>query len=333
MTTTTNTPRVGGTDLSPAAAATHRASHTGFPLLLALRDDAAGDAALAMTQALASERGATPTIVHVVELGSGIGIGVAPLVDAFLHDPEFTAIHTAALRKRYQGADGVERWPIEIRAGDAAAAVVELARETRAQLIVMGLRHHGAISRAAADDTVHEVMRSGVAPVLAVPAVSPEYAPTPTLPARVMVAIDFSAASIRAAKLARRLMDSNGVLYLAHVKFPLIAGETERYEGMHLVHRAGIDAAFEGVVRELATRGLTCTPVTLDGDPVEALRTLAERMHPDLVAIGSQRHNWLDHLLLGSVARSIASDARWPVLVTPPLPRPPAPEAAPSGAA
>lgn len=293
-----------------------------LPMLLALNDDACGESVLALAQALTRERGALPTVLHVVEIGAGVGVGVSMLLDSFEHDPEFVELHANALRHRFPGSRVLERWPIEICAGDATAGILKLARQIQPALILMGLGRHRRLGRIVGDDTTREVMREGVAPVLAVPPLAEPYRPSTQLPGCVLVAMDFSAASMRAAHLARTLMQENGVMHLAHVRFPLLAHAGERYEGMQLVHTAGVEAAFAAATRELACDGLTVTSTVLDGEPASALLDLASTVHPDLIAIGSQRHEWLERVLLGSVARAITDDGRWPVLVTPPLRRP-----------
>jgi nucleotide-binding universal stress UspA family protein len=316
MTTTSTT--TSAIDHAPRATD----ARTSFPMLVALNDDACGDSAVALAQALVRERGADPTVLHVVEVGAGIGVGVSMLVDAFERDPEFVSLHTGQLRRRFRGAAAFEQWPVTIRVGDASAGILEVARQLQPALIVMGLGRHGRVGRAVGDDATRDVMREGVAPVLALPPLAEPYRPSTQLPGRVLVAMDFSAASMRAARLARRIMRDGGVLHLAHVRFPLLAEEGERYEGMHVVHTAGVEAAFEAAVRELSGGAVTVTTTVCDGDPATALLELAERVQPDLIAIGSQRHHWLERMLLGSVARAIADDGRWPVLVTPPQRRP-----------
>lgn len=330
ITTTTDRIVRSSTDASHehASAATRTGgARTSFPILVAIDDDACGESALALAQALVRERGALPTLVHVVEIGTGmgVGVGISMLVETFEHDPDFVALHTNRLRRRFQTIAPLDRWPVVIHAGDATAGILETARELQPSLIVMGLGHHGRMGRLVGDDTTREVMREGVAPVLALPPLATPYRPSTRLPARVLVAMDFSAASMRAARLARSIMQENGVLHLAHVRFPMLSEEGERYEGMQRVHSAGIDAAFDAVVSELSGGALTVTTMIRDGDPADALRELATSLQPDLIAIGSQRHHWLERMLLGSVARAMADDGRWPVLVTPPERRPDSP--------
>lgn len=330
---TTTTDRIGRSSINTSPEQARFAVRTGdtrtsFPILVAVDNDACGESALALAQALVRDRGALPTVLHVVEIGAGgggVGVGMSMLVETFAHDPEFIALHTNQLRRRFQTVAPLDRWPVTIHAGDPTAGILETARQLQPALIVMGLGHHGRVGRIVGDDTTREVMREGIAPVLALPPLAAPYRPSTRLPRRVLVAMDFSTASMRAARLARSIMQEDGELFLAHVRFPLLSEEGERYEGMHRVHSAGIDAAFDTVMSELSGGPLTVTPLIRDGEPAAALCALATTLQPDLIAIGSQRHHWLERMLLGSVARAMADDGRWPVLVTPPERRPDSP--------
>src|SRR5207237_1611290 len=56
-----------------------------------------------------------------------------------------------------------------LRKGEAAHAVVDTARHTHAQLIVMGTRGRGAIGRALLGSTAADVLRDATVPVMVVP--------------------------------------------------------------------------------------------------------------------------------------------------------------------
>ncbi|HXC26131.1 MAG TPA: universal stress protein, partial [Gemmatimonadaceae bacterium] len=81
----------------------------------------------------------------------------------------------------------------------------------------------------------------------------------------------------------------------------------------------GIDVAFTQIIAALApTPGMTITPVRRVGAPVLELTAACEALQPDLFAIGSQRHPFIERVRLGSVAAAMAKDGRWSMLVTPP---------------
>jgi nucleotide-binding universal stress UspA family protein len=118
-------------------------------------------------------------------------------------------------------------------------------------------------------------------------------------------------------------MDQHGIMILAYVEPRRGTHDPEYAGGVRTVQAAGVEVSFEQVINELApTAGMSITHTTLRGDPVEELKTLAEKVNPDLVAIGSQRHGWLERLLLGSVTSAMVRDGRWSMLVVPPARRP-----------
>lgn len=289
------------------------------PILVAVAADECTPAAVTVTEALASQRGAVPTLLYVMELfPSGTfegGLGVSAAADEFL-DPASLTCDEVALRAACGAGAGVPAtWPFEIELGQSAATIIARAHGIGAKLIVMGMHHHGTVDRVLGADTLRAVMALGGIPVLGV-------RPTlTTLPRSVLVAMDFSGASLRAARLARELMDASGTMYLVFVD-PMAGGPvSEATARERLIREHGIDATFAKVIRALdPPPGMTIIPVRRGGTPIAELIASCELLQPDLVAVGSQRHPWLERLRLGSVAAALARDSRWSLLVTPPAP-------------
>jgi nucleotide-binding universal stress UspA family protein len=197
--------------------------------------------------------------------------------------------------------------------GEVARVVVDQARQLGSELIVMGLNRHGLAGRAMGRNTVGGVMAIGGVPVLAV---RPELS---GLPKRVVVAMDFSRASIRAAHFARRVLDDKGTMTLLFVE-PAASGQSrESDEGPELIRKKGVAAMFDQVVSSLGPpSGVTVVTAIRTGEPAAEIARFCDETHADLVAVGSQRHRFLDRLFLGSVSKAIAGYGRWSVLVTPP---------------
>lgn len=201
-------------------------------------------------------------------------------------------------------------WPVTVRAGDAAEMIVQTATDHGDDLVVVGLRRHGMLDRVFRDETALNVMRRSPVPVLAV---------TPlldALPRRVIVAVDFSRASVRAARLAAQVVARDGVLLLVHVQ-PEHRERDEATEGARLVYAQGLSSAFSRLRRDLGVpAGVTVEPVVLSGAPAAELLSLADRADASLIAIGSHRRALADRVLLGSVTAAVARDARCSMLVT-----------------
>ncbi len=289
----------------------------GVGILIALTDDDRAPATIEVAQSLTDRKGGRPGVVYVIEVSASVpeAAMVSVALEDSLRDPGRRAAQEAEMRALlHLDDDGKAAWPFSIKVGNVASVVVQEARIREAGLIVMGLNRHAALGRAIGRDTVRQVMSHSDVPVLAVSDT------LHGLPKRIVVAIDFSRASIRAARLARRIVDDSGEMVLLFIEPLLLAGNTESSEGLQLIRDRGVAAAFDELIADLNSDESIpiSTKVLKDGKPSARIVSFCEDFDPDLIAMGSQRHRFLDRLLLGSTARAVAADGRWSVLVTPP---------------
>lgn len=203
-------------------------------------------------------------------------------------------------------------WEVLVAAGPAPEVIGTAARELGVAMVLMGLRARTAMQRAVRAESVMRVMRETTIPILAT---------TPTLtgmPRRVMAAVDFGRAGVRAARAALSLLGEGGTLDLVFVdreSFPV----SETLEGSEVIHRQGVAAAFERLRAELAApASVAVTTTVLEGAPSEALRQFAEQVGPDVIAVGARKHGLVDRMLLGSVTADLVHDGRWSLLIVPP---------------
>ncbi len=300
----------------PSAAPEALTASGEFGVLLALTEDELADSAVAVTRALNERRGAGPSALYVIEVGTSVPEAAIVIVsiEEDLQDPRIRERQTLEMRKTLHLDHGpAAAWPLTLAVGNVARVVVEHAERSGARMVVLGLNRHGTAGRVMGKDTVRGVMAISSVPVLAV---RPELT---DLPKRIVVPVDFSRASIRAAHLARRIVDEHGTIHLVFVEPSTSQARTESDEAFELIHARGVEAAFKELAAELwPSVGVTIDTVVLRGSPVAEITRFAAECDADLIAVGSQRHPFLDRLLLGSVAKAIAADARWSVLVTPP---------------
>ncbi len=271
-----------------------------FPLLLALADDETAAASIRVALALAKCKGAVPTVVRALGDMRAAEVAVSPLGGIALEEyfgQEYKRLCRDAVEKQVRSVAGQVEWQLDITDQSPIEAIVALASGLRAGLIVMGLRHHGVLRRAISRDLLGEVLRVTRVPVLAV------RADISGLPKRVVVAIDFGAASIRAAHLARHLLDNDGTMYFVHVS-------RENSDGL----RARLDA----LVDDLAPApGMTVSSILLHGDVQSSVEGLAHAVGADLLAVGKEEHSLFDRLATGSMSMKLAHTARWSTLVVP----------------
>ena len=189
--------------------------------------------------------------------------------------------------------------------------ILGVAEDQKSELIVMGLRPHAFLDRVFRDETALAVMRHATVPVFAV---------TPTLtrlPRSIAVAVDFSRASIAAARVAMTLVEEGGSVLLVYVEPPV-----ERLtggEGFGVIYAQGVSAAFTRLRQELrGSRNVDIETIVLNGRVAAELLSFAERADVDVLAVGSQRHSIMHRAFLGSVTTALARAATRSLLVVPP---------------
>ena len=232
-------------------------------------------------------------------------------------DPEVEARRaadlTAAVEAQAQRVlGGRARWNIEVRAGEPARAIVEAAREAGAHLVVTGLGRHGLVDRVFGDETALRLIRLGSLPVLAVPA-SFVHAPR-----HIVVAMDFSQPSIRAARMAIDMAAESATVHLVHVA-PRDASSMLWSGGDWL---ATYEADAHAELTRAAARlnpppGITVERTVLHGDPATQLLAYVAKVDADLIAAGSHGHGFVARVLVGSVVTKVLRGSACGVLITP----------------
>jgi nucleotide-binding universal stress UspA family protein len=293
----------------------------GLPILVAVTDDGLSEPAVLLAQDLAKRRDVRPRLVYVMELSMStspegmVGVSTAALSDALL-DSAARQRDEQDLRKAIHLDVGLPlEWPFDIELGAAASCIVERANISHSAMIVMGLHRHSTAGRLLGNDTVREVIAIGGIPVIAA------RTPLAALPKSVVVAVDFSRASLHAAALVRQLMDEAGTMHLVFIKRPS-QDKSESAEGRRLIETHGVTAAFNQLSTALRPgKSMTITSICRQGNTITELKRLCAELQPDLLAIGSQRHSLWERLRLGSIASAMLQDSRWSMLITPPKSR------------
>jgi nucleotide-binding universal stress UspA family protein len=132
-----------------------------------------------------------------------------------------------------------------------------------------------------------------------------------------VVGLDFSSASVQAARLAARLVAPNGRLTLLHVQ-PRFEQASANWQAWDAEYTRTMPPLFDEVRAQLTPHnGVLVETVTVRGDPAASLVSMAQQTQCDLIAVGTQRHNVLERLIVGSVATRVLRSARCSVLAVP----------------
>ena len=278
-------------------------------VLLATDASPAAAAATRVVDALAKRWSTTP---HVCTVIPSPHTAIDPIGVTLAYTPSMAEEMHHAVTDQLASCAESSGWSRETAAGVPAGEIVRLANTRGSDLIVLGLRPHAFFDRLFRDETALSVMRQASVPVLAV---------TPLLtrlPRRIAVAIDFSRASIAAARAALTLLDDGGTLLLVYVEPP---GEPRApaTEGFTTIYAQGVAAAFTRLRSELASRTTArIETVVLRGNVPAELQSFAYRAEVDLLAVGSQRHSIARQAVVGSVTSALARAATTSLFVIPP---------------
>jgi nucleotide-binding universal stress UspA family protein len=194
--------------------------------------------------------------------------------------------------------------------GRMGPTIARAARDCGASLIVMGLTRVGLASRLLGSGAVARVLQSAQKPVLAVTATTRE------LPRAAVAAIDFSPASLRAAREARDLLQRPGKLHLVHVRRapPAMGWDID---GWDAAYDAGVAIKLGELTRELTTEGITVVPRIESGSVLDNLLRVADEANADVIACGSRNANIGEHHLLGHVPLQLMLAGERSVLMAP----------------
>jgi nucleotide-binding universal stress UspA family protein len=205
---------------------------------------------------------------------------------------------------------GDNEWPVQIETGDPAETIAANASDNDAKLVIVGLGGHGGTARIFGSETALRLVRVSETPVLAV---EPHLT---YLPKRILVAMDFSDASIEAARLALELADESGSMVLVHVvpwkRTPDVPEEWIR------AHEASVSAQLSRVVGWLNRQSpFRIGQRILYGRAGGTLLKYAEELDVDLIATGTHGRTAAKRLLGGQTVDKLIRGARCSVLVFP----------------
>jgi nucleotide-binding universal stress UspA family protein len=177
-------------------------------------------------------------------------------------------------------------------------------------MIVCGLGRHRVMDRMFGDETALRLIRVAAVPVLAV---GGQFA---AAPARIVVAIDFTETSLRAARLALELAAPSATIYLAHVA-PRDATLYD-WNGWGSNYKQDAGEALQRMREQLRVPDdMIMQRVLLQGDPATEILAFAASVNADLIATGSHGHGFVARMLIGSVTTRILRCSTCSVLTVP----------------
>jgi nucleotide-binding universal stress UspA family protein len=280
-------------------------------ILVATDFSTRSDRALRRASLLARQASAALVLVHVVDDDQPRRLIDAERQEAtaLLHD----------LAQSVRNSDGID-CENRVVLGDAFEAIVRLADEVGADLLVLGPHRRQVLRDSFFGTTAERTIRTSRKPVLMANGV-------PASPyRRILLATDFSEASVSAAQAAQqlRLLASAEAIAL-HVLDPAEGGPITRAatpvkEGEDRLAAAEVRAMddLDALGRKLGIVAARRVVRPSEESTGMAINNAAKTEKADLIVVGTHGRSGLEKWLLGSVAESVLSAADVDVLAVPP---------------
>jgi universal stress protein E len=269
---------------------------------------------LALRRALALTRqfGAKLTILHVVD---------DERPEGFADDDRRRAEVT--IRKSVESMGGQNLLPVPsatARVGNPFKVIVEEAKRSAADLVVMGSHRKRFLGDVFTGTTVERVMRVGGRPVLMVN----RNAKTPYR--NPLAAVDLSDASANALRIASNLgLLEAGSAAVVHGFIPLAEGsmayagiERERIAEHVAASAAEARSALNTFLHDSGFGDLASLSLIEKGAPFEVIDAAVKKMQADLLIIGTRGRGDIARALLGSVADQVLRGIKCDILAVPP---------------
>jgi nucleotide-binding universal stress UspA family protein len=284
------------------------------PVLLAIHGKEETSAPIHFAHRLARHLGVELAVVTVGEpvysYRGELAVGIMPM--AVMYD-DVVRVQEELVRRRVRQICGETGWELTTRYGAPPREIARRAEEVGATLIVVAAAPHRGLGHEVSGVRALQILRHASCPVVSITS------ELRSLPRTIVAAVDFSPASIRAAKAALLTLDSGGRLVLAHVPLPLPIGHPVQ-DGEGAWFGIDVPEAFERLRDEL--RPFLPAKATLEtrrlvGRVAGQLLALAEEIDADLLTVGKHSRNVIERLFVGSVTTTVMHAARCSVLASP----------------
>lgn len=271
---------------------------------------------------LAAQHGAELVLVHAAtvpqrpEVPASMKTTADALVTVLAQRLAADRSELATLRERLESSGiTVSQLLVDRYADDA---LVEAAAEVGADLIVTGSRDRHGLRRWLLGSVAEHVVRAADVSVLVARGGDPDRGFE-----RVVVGTDFSAGAALALDRAVELARPGATIELVHCfhmatlgYLPAsMEGPIDGYQALYSELIADAHARGDAAIKAHAGAPVTFRFHLLEEHPREAVCDLAERVHADLVVVGSYGRRGLRRLVLGSVAEATVRHAPCSVLV------------------
>ena len=259
------------------------------------------------------------TVFHGIYLQTGFDID-AGIAQRYLDEQRNIAqehLHKLLEETHQQGLKA----SLETRTGLPSSQICDLARETKADLIITGTHGWTGFNRVLFGSVAERVIQRAPCPVLSVPDRSPEeMADLHSLsihPRHIVLPVDFSDCSMDAyeyAVLAAKWFDAP--LTLIHAIEPLSYSLdfTLTHPLQDKANRKKVEQRLQELTTLLIDEGLSARYELRDQPSTDAIFEASASLGADLLIMGTHGRKGLSRLILGSTTNKILQHSSYPIL-------------------
>ncbi len=277
--------------------------------------------ALRYAGAIASWCDAVLDVMHVLPDPAASREALASAVPADIATKLRAAADASLRRFVDEAAVSVRVAGLSVHSGYAAAEIVDHARSTKPDLLVMGTHGQSGLRHFLMGSNAERVIAHAICPVLTVPRNAGEVGMSPLVQfKRLLVACDFSDASSQALEYGLSLArDYDGTITLLHVietlreEDVLYAADQRTIDYIQQRKKQAVEALHRLADRGMRSAAMTCERVEL-GRPAPTILRVASEIHADLIVMGTHGRGSLGAALFGSATRAVLRGATCPVL-------------------
>lgn len=287
----------------------HRQGSEEGPIVLATKPFDGTDAPLTVARWLARREERALSVVSVLEQRDALALSAETAALPPRYFEEEAADIAARMRATLASLSRDDwKYTVEVLNGPTAATIVDRARAVQARMIVAGTGRHDPLGRFVYGERALQIVRLTDRPVLIVPR---DHHGGSFM--NVVVAVDFSTASLRAARAVMPLLSEGSRVTLLHVR----PNTPPAVRARSLEVRC--DELFDRFRMQLhVLPGLTVETRVLWGDSATVIQEYAQRNHVDLIACGRrQTHSLIERFLIGSVSSALLRTVGCPILIAP----------------
>jgi nucleotide-binding universal stress UspA family protein len=228
------------------------------------------------------------------------------------YDEERFADCMAQLSTRLESFGGAARsWGRKVVHGAPAFALTNLAREQHAAMLIVGIGRHRPFDRIFGGETALRTIQRTPCPVLVVHREfeGPFH--------DVVIATDFSPASVAAARAVIPMLSPTATLHVVHAWEPS-ASTDARHAAANEAYSRALPESFRRFVDLLAVPpGVALKTITREGHAAECVLDYASAHHADLITAGRHGRTLLQRILVGSQTTALVRAAERSLLIAP----------------